>query len=301
MADEEEKKPEATDATDEDLFALDDLDDMLEEEVKEAEGKEGEPEEDADADQDSDLADIPDISEEEEPAAKARFADRFPKIIEILNKIIRPFKVIASPFEKVSAKLGQKLGVVCSKVIQLLKKALIYLKTDFPDHLKFVKSRISDWVEKAIAIVKSVRNLRRRQQLTILLLIGMGVATLFLTQQLIKRHIWIPSLLKAEVKSLENVARSVTGYDQKKDMVLLYNSFTQPYFTFLLDGIVVNLQRSMRSTKLPMVRVELYFNLDSTDTAIEFKHRKLEIKDHTSRLLEEMSYDELISKYGKKK
>ena len=57
----------------------------------------------------------------------------------------------------------------------------------------------------------------------------------------------------------------------------------------------------MHSTKLPMARIELYFNLDSTDTAIEFKHRKLEVKDHVSRILEEVSYDELISNYGKKR
>ena len=295
---EEKEASDSGAASNEDVFSLDDLDDMLDGEEG-AEKETAEPEVTSEPEEVIEEATPSETEEEETPKQTTR--EKFPKIFKVLDKISRPFQFVWKPFDRILTVIGVRVARVSSTFTKIFKKIVIYLKTEFPSKIKFYKSKLIGFARKLLDLLISVKSLQRKQQIAIVGLIVLGILMLMLTKQLVTQHIWIPKIVSTDLKNLEAVADHVEIFSPKEDLVFLYNSFSQPHFTFLLEGIVVNLRRSVHSSRLPMARIELYLNLDSSDTAVEVKHRRLEIKDFVSRILEQVSYDDLLSNYGKKK
>lgn len=292
----------ADEAGDDDaLFSLDDLDDLLGDEEDEAEKEDL-------ASLDEPVAEEETEEEPEEDSGKPSLKERLTVVFVILEKVKRPFvkffkpiQILLRPFAKVFSylnhKFGQLFGLVTSKSITAFKS----LKTNFPIFLKSAKAKFTTFRDGIKGRIAAFKALNKKRKMAVVALVGMGVVFIYLLKVTVTGGRWIPLLSKPILKSIETVADKVEMYDPKSEAEYLHSAFRQPYFTFLLEGFRVNLKPSLTSSRLPMAYVEIYLTLDATETAIEVKDRQYEIRDYVARILEDSTYDELKSGYGKKR
>ena len=108
---------------------------------------------------------------------------------------------------------------------------------------------------------------------------------------------WWPSLFPDYVRDLSLVADHVEAYDVR-DQISLNESFQQTEFTVLMDKMIVNLRRTPEHQN-PMGAFVFYIKVDSKETAVEIKDRKIDLSDSIQRTLESLTYEELNGPGGK--
>lgn len=78
------------------------------------------------------------------------------------------------------------------------------------------------------------------------------------------------------------------------------NPLLHPEHVVLIERMILSLRRT-RENASPMGFLEIYVEVSNRETAIEVKDREGEARDIVSRVVEQMTYDELISPRGKNK
>ena len=101
------------------------------------------------------------------------------------------------------------------------------------------------------------------------------------------------------VNSLEELSNATYKYDQKTEVEPFYGNYRVSQNILTIPRMVVNLRPSLNSGPNPMGAVELFIEGGSPEVVVEIKDREAEMKDAMQRVMEEMTFDELISPEGK--
>lgn len=101
------------------------------------------------------------------------------------------------------------------------------------------------------------------------------------------------------VQAMSALAESIHPYDPKHDVEPFLSSVRVAQNIMIIPKLVANIQRSMQSSRNPMVAIELFIEGISPDVVVEIKDRETEFRDRLMRIMEEYSYDELASVAGK--
>src|SRR5262249_43414299 len=109
---------------------------------------------------------------------------------------------------------------------------------------------------------------------------------------------WLPALMPPLLTNFYEVADQKFDYDPKTDMIPFGRAFPQDPEMFLINKIKVNLRRTSGHPN-PMGAFEIYLQVDARDTAVELQTRQVEIHDQVQRIIEEQSYNEMVSDLGK--
>lgn len=274
--------PEKKDgAQSEEMISLEDIDRILESEDKEFADsikKIGE---------DQDLKNAQIVVEEEPDPLETKEEEK-PK--RGLRNFLRTLK------ENISLKLKEFRDQLKEKLKTGIKDLFIWLRTKFPEYVKWFFSQIKKVFASIGKVVSGFFAQVGRHKwsfLAALLSLAAAVGVSFL---LIKNK----SLFNFgphAIHSLQEHGRFEGEIQEREDLIELYRAFPQPEFTVLLSPIKVNL-REVRGSRHPMATIEFFVALDSQDTAIEVKDRQKEIVDLVSRETEGFSYDELNSTEG---
>lgn len=284
------------------LFSLDDIDELLGDEDEADSTKEDLATLEETKQEDSQVEEV--VEEKTPSKLKDRLHILLPlweKIAKPIRLILRPMGILLKPFQKIAGKLSFQFGKLFANSWKRARELLVRAKTSAPIFLKYLKGKVVQLKDKILSLIVTFRSLSLKKKFFVVSLVGIGFVFLYLSRATFKGHRWVPFITKPIVQSMADVSDSVRKYDPESETEYLQRAFRQPYFTYLLKGLRVNLKPSLGSTELPMAFVEIYLTLDSTETAIEVKDRQIEIQDYVARVLEESTYDELISNYGKKK
>jgi len=125
-----------------------------------------------------------------------------------------------------------------------------------------------------------------------------SVGSLFTVYTIYKKGI-VPEKEELFIPSLENWANKKYIYDRRREVETFYDSTRFAQNIVLLPKIVVNIRRSPGSGANPMAAFELYAEGMSAEVVVEMKDREVEVKDLFSRVMEEMTFDQLDSVEGK--
>lgn len=184
-----------------------------------------------------------------------------------------------------------------ARLFLAVKDSVIFLRTR-PKELALYSIVIARALAKqAVVPVKAFQEASRKQQLTIVLLIAMGVASAVILIANF-RGIWLPSLNQPLLRSFEPYADRVVTYDEKDGGESFYTAFPQELYEYLFPKMKVNLRRTSENPD-PMGAFEIVAELDSKDTAIEVSDRVVEFSDLLQRVLEQESFNDMESELGK--
>jgi len=288
MADEVKTGDESL-TEDGDLFSLDDLDKMLEDTDPEFAQSLDEMKNDKDL-QSAEVQDIEiDEGESSEPGQPS-------KMKLALKKVLRPIKkkVITPARKIVNAAIG-RLVWTKAWVKRTTKEAKTFVINDLPDRIKYFRSHFKKTAHDRWLWFKALSGMQK----TLVALVVPFISLVSALVIMVTKGVSLPMLEPPLIGNLEEYADSVVKYNVATDMVNYYRAFRQNEFTVQLDRIVVNIRPSQSSSSLPMAAIRLYLAGSTQQTAIEIKDREKELKDVISRVVEDMSYDDLNSTRGK--
>lgn len=188
-----------------------------------------------------------------------------------------------------------------------IKKLGIYLKLFV---VELVTQEIPQQIKKIVLYKKYVgeqyhqrylifRRFNRIQQNVFYIAFVVTMALPFLIYRIYSKGI-IPKESELFMLSIEEMASKAYAYDLHQ-MESFYDSPRVPQNVLNLKKIIVNIRSSESSGDNPMLAAEFYIEGISPDVLIEIKDREYEVNDRFQRVIEEMTFDELENKEGKRK
>ena len=168
----------------------------------------------------------------------------------------------------------------------LFEKLKIWIPAAAKATLSFIKSNI-----------KAFTQLNGAQKLALIASLIMGVVMFALLKMNMKGQ-WIPLFDQPELRRFSEIADKELDVGPDKEFIPLYTAFSLPNYEFLLPKFKSNLKPTAEHT-LPMAAMELIITLDSRDTAVEMKDREAAVFDRVQRVIEGVTYEQLVSPLGK--
>jgi len=276
-------RPSSTDG----VFSLEDLDKIIDAEdpnfKNEMENIKSAPVENTSAIEDLQVS-TDDDPEKEDESEKT-------KLKKILDFVLRPWRrfVDYSKLTKVALK---------NRIIVLVDMSKTFVRHELPERLRYLASQIRSglvWIKK---IAQQFWALPGGQKIALVFMSFASIFSLLLLSRTLTGA-WLPGYVDDLPRNLEKNATVIGVAKRREDLQDLFQAFPEVEYHVLLKKAIVNLRRDDTSGPNPMGVFELYLGVDSQDTAIEVKHRELEILDIVQRAIENFSYTEVNSVVGK--
>ena len=114
------------------------------------------------------------------------------------------------------------------------------------------------------------------------------------------KAIGLPLIEASFLGEFTSTADHVYEYEDEAQMVNFLDPMLHPENVVLVDHIVVNLKNSSAHEN-PMALIDFYIEVGSREAAIEVKSRDVEVRDSMSRVIEQISYEDITTDNGKYK
>jgi|GEM_PF-3175332 len=115
-----------------------------------------------------------------------------------------------------------------------------------------------------------------------------------------RKTIGLPLIEASFLGEFTTTADHVYEYEDEAQMVNFLDPMLHPENVVLVDHIVVNLKNSSAHEN-PMALIDFYIEVGSREAAIEVKSRDVEVRDSMSRVIEQISYEDITTDAGKYK
>lgn len=184
-----------------------------------------------------------------------------------------------------------------ARLLQAAKDLVLWLKTRPKEFALFAFATAKILAKKSVIPIKAFLSASRWQKITVVLLVAMIGATLWVLAANLK-GIWIPHLTEPILADLSEHADFTETYDPKDGAESFYTAFPQEVYQFLFKKMKVNLRRTSQNP-IPMGAFEIVVEVDSRDTAVELHDREVELHDELQRVFEEETVTDLEQDLGK--
>lgn len=202
-----------------------------------------------------------------------------------VHKFLRLF----SSKGKDQSSFGARLKRLRTSLVALLKDGIKYFLIVLKNFFIWLGVTIKETAKAAI-------HLPLKSQLMVGAVMLLGGALVYVMILTFGSQI-LPRLEADFLVSFANVADQKFTYSPDDPMEDFNNPLLHPEHVVLLERLVVNLRPEEGSN--PMGVFELYIETATQDVAIEIKDREIEVRDLVNRVLEQMTYEELVTMAGK--
>ncbi len=145
-----------------------------------------------------------------------------------------------------------------------------------------------------------IRNLPKRTKLLSLSVLVLAFASAFSMYMSFKIH-FLPQMGKEYLTGFADHASETYEYKDDDSKETFDSEIRHPEHMYEVEKIVVNLKGRANSAHLPMGLFEFYIELNSQEATVEMGDRKTETRHIIARVLEQLTYEELVSPQGKSK
>jgi flagellar basal body-associated protein FliL len=198
-------------------------------------------------------------------------------------------------------RLKQQLQALRSKLrlkfIAFLQSSLVWAKTRPKEYALWLFINGKILAKMVVVPLKAFSQAERSVKLTVLLIFMMAVSSGWILLANLK-GVWLPSINQPILRSFEQSADHVYQIEEDDGGEAFYSAFPQELHEFLFRRIKVNLRRDAEHPN-PMGAFEVFFSLDSLETAVELRDREVEFFDFLQRLFEEETFGDLETELGK--
>lgn len=143
-------------------------------------------------------------------------------------------------------------------------------------------------------------HLPKRTKLLSLSVLVLAAAAAFSMYLSFKVH-FLPQMGHEYLTGFADHANETFEYKDNESKETFDSANRHPEHMYEIEKIVVNLKGHANSDHLPMGLFEFYVELNSQEATVEFGDRKTEARHIIERVLEQLTYEELVSPQGKNK
>lgn len=229
------------------------------------------------------------IEDDDQKEKKKSFLDKYPKVQTAIAKGLVPIKGIPTKSRTLVLKLRNEFLSVLFGIWSFCRHGL-------PDSLRYLLGQIKATIAYCLELNRRFWAKTWKEKV----LYGSALVFFVGFSSMVAKNMkgrWLPSLFLDYTGDLGLIANRVRGYDDQ-EQILLSDAFPQPFFTVLLEKIVLNLRKTSEHQN-PMGAFKFYVRVDSQETAVEVKDRQIELLDSMQRALEELTYEEANGPGGK--
>ncbi len=211
-------------------------------------------------------------AEEERPSLKERVQAGYAHYHARISKII-------DDFQNAGLKTFQVAGHFLLKIIKQIFKYSLGAIATFLKFLLNLPTRI------------------KLQILSVMLLLGASALSIVMS---LKGH-FLPQMRHEYITGFTEYADETFEYKATERRESFESANRHPEHMFEFEKVVVNLKDPQGGEHLPMGLFEFYIEMNSQEATVEMSERKTEAKHIIERVLEQLTYKELISQHGKNK
>lgn len=208
--------------------------------------------------------------------------------LEALKAKLKPDELIEK-LRKEREALPERIAKLGPTFWQLFKKFLYITKEKILDFLELIKKGLLWFAALS------------RPQLFMVFLILTLVGTIYMFSRMMIHGTFMPKVRPYILPDVKDEADSIYEIKKEDGWSKFSDPMNAPEFTVAINRIVVNIKPSQNSGPNPMTIVELIILTSNQEAAIEIKKRMSEVRDMVSRIVEEITYDDLARPEGKEK
>ncbi len=132
---------------------------------------------------------------------------------------------------------------------------------------------------------------------SVLLLLGASGFSIYIS---FRGH-FLPQMGREYLNGFAEHADEIFEYSSSERKESFESAIRHPEHMYEFEKVVVNLRDPAQGERLPMGLFEFYIEMNSQDATVEMSERKTEAKHIIERVIEQLTYEELVSQNGKNK